>query len=445
LKLRDGGGLFSRPEWEWTVAGDEPNLALLKDTPAARFVETGKSSARIGSRFTVRIERRTWNVESEGGEIEIVLDEGEAVCGARRDPICEVELELKKGGARGLFELARKLGSEVPLRLGVRSKAERGYALAKSARGKTLSTKAEPLALSSGMDVAEAFAAIVQACLRHFRLNAPWVEAEREPGALHQARVAMRRLRSALTLFGPALRDSDFERLRQELRWFTDQLGEARNLDVFSARLPKRRGAEIGKAEEAVRAKLAAARSAAYDRVVEALRSQRLRTLILDLAEWAETGEWREAKEAGRPLDGFAQKQVAKRWRKVREAAPRLRSLDPEPLHRLRIDIKKLRYAIEFFSGLAQSKSEMKQRSDFIAALAVVQDELGAINDMETARALVSRLGFERPSEQRFAERLAESGGDPASHIEAAEPQISRLFKLTVGEGESAADGGLST
>jgi len=445
LKLRDSAGLFNRSEWEWTLPGEEPNLALLKETPAAEFVKSKKAQARIGPRFTVRIERRTWTIDRAGSEIEIVLDEGEAASGARIDPICEVELELRTGDERSLFGLARELGAEVPLQLGVRSKAERGYALLKPARRKGRSTKAEPLVLTSDMDVAKAFAAIVQACLRHFRLNAPWVEAERDSGALHQSRVAMRRLRSALTLFGPAVRDSDYERLRQELRWFTDQLGEARNIDVFAGRLPKRRGGKSAKPEVAVRATLAGARQVAYDRVVEALRSPRLRALILDLAEWAETGKWRKTAKARRPLEAFAHKQVAKRWKKVSEAGACLRSLEPEPLHRLRIDIKKLRYATEFLSGLAQTEAEAKRRADFIAALALAQDELGAINDMETARDLISRLGFKSRSEQRFAERLAGSAGDPQSHIDAAEPAFARLFELSDQGGEEAGGSGLSS
>src|SRR5688572_27892296 len=83
---------------------------------------------------------------------------------------------------------------------------------------------------------ARGFAAIAQSCLRHFRLNEPLIIKHREPDALHQARVAMRRLRSALSLFRPAVFDADFPGLREELRWFTGQLGHARNLDVLLLR-----------------------------------------------------------------------------------------------------------------------------------------------------------------------------------------------------------------
>ena len=85
---------------------------------------------------------------------------------------------------------------------------------------------------------------IANACIQHYRLNEPLVIATRDAAALHQTRVAMRRLRSAFTLFRPALHGAEYQRLRNELRWFTAQLGDARNLDVYlgAGPVPKRSG-----------------------------------------------------------------------------------------------------------------------------------------------------------------------------------------------------------
>ncbi|MGZ8998600.1 MAG: CYTH and CHAD domain-containing protein, partial [Allosphingosinicella sp.] len=356
---RGASTLLDRPEWEWKVEGGAPDFAALEPTPLARLMSPRKMGKSLAPRFEVRVERRKWTVRRAGSEIEVVLDEGEAMAGGRSEPLCEVELELKKGRESDLFDLARELGDVVPLRLGVRTKAERGYGLVGSPASRLgRSKKAEPLTLSAGMSVAEAFAAIVHTCLRHFRLNEDWIERERDPGALHQSRVAMRRLRSALTLFRPAVGGEEYERIREELRWFTGQLGEARNLDVFCARLPRRRGGKEPKAEKAVRAALSERRESAYDRAIEALGSARVRRLMLDLVAWVETGEWRSGGKAGRPIELFAAKQVARRWKRVRQAGSKLRTLNEEPLHRLRIDIKKLRYASEFFKGLASSEEE---------------------------------------------------------------------------------------
>ena len=129
---------------------------------------------------------------------------------------------------------ARRLSERVPVRLGVLTKAERGARLSAGKSRKV--TKSEAVDINSRMTVAEAFGVIVSACIKHYRLNEPLVIRDSKVEALHQARVAMRRLRSALTLFKPAIEDVEFEHLRQELRWFTGELGDARNIDVYSER-----------------------------------------------------------------------------------------------------------------------------------------------------------------------------------------------------------------
>src|SRR4030095_3700626 len=146
-------------------------------------------------------------------------------------------------------------------KLGVMSKAERGFALASGKFGKVV--KAEPVPLRADMNVAEGFATIVSACLRHFRLNESLVIEQREVEALHQTRVAMRRLRSAFTLFRPAISDEEFEDIRDELRWFTRELGAARNLDVYLERdIP-----------DGDRQRLELKREQAYDGVITAMDS----------------------------------------------------------------------------------------------------------------------------------------------------------------------------
>ena len=74
------------------------------------------------------------------------------------------------------------------------------------------------------MTVGQAFAAIVHECIRQFRLNQALIIAERDPDALHQARVAMRRLRTAFRYSG---RRSGRDRLaaQDELRDFLEPFG----------------------------------------------------------------------------------------------------------------------------------------------------------------------------------------------------------------------------
>jgi triphosphatase len=94
------------------------------------------------------------------------------------------------------------------------------------------SVKAEPVELDRQMSPITAFKAIAYSCLRHFRLNETIFATRQNAAALHQTRVALRRLRSACSLFKPIIRDTEATRLQDELKWLASVLGEARNIDV---------------------------------------------------------------------------------------------------------------------------------------------------------------------------------------------------------------------
>lgn len=122
------GGLSSRQEWEWQVPEpslDQSALAALPPFQNALAVKIAALRPTLSTDFT----RRSWQLAWQGSKIELVLDEGEIVCGTARAPICEVELELKAGDPEALWTLAAELASQVPLRPSDSSKASRGNAL----------------------------------------------------------------------------------------------------------------------------------------------------------------------------------------------------------------------------------------------------------------------------------------------------------------------------
>lgn len=128
-----GGGLSTRGEWEWKVAGDTLDLEGLKGLePIQALDET--LLTRLAPCFTTDFQREVWLVQSDGGEVEIALDEGEIRVGELSVTIREVELELKRGDARQLLELADGFAESVPLRPSDTSKAARGTALAEGWR-----------------------------------------------------------------------------------------------------------------------------------------------------------------------------------------------------------------------------------------------------------------------------------------------------------------------
>jgi triphosphatase len=411
-KPASAAGLFVRREWEREVAGPGLDKEALAKTPLGRLLDAagaGPLVRQVRSQFR----RTSWLVTHKGSRVEIVLDEGIVAGGGGEAPLCELELELKSGKPRALFALAQEIGAAVPLRLGVLSKAERGYALA----DKSLSepARAEPVALAAPLSEGEGFRAVAHACLRHYRLNEIVLLARRDADALHQARIALRRLRSALSLFRSTVRGKDYQEVREGLSWLSGQLGDARNVDVLIA------GAGFGP-DDPAHGRLAKARAKAYDRVEAALGSERVRALMLRLALWIEAGAWRFRERAGRELSGLATHQLERQWRQVRRHGARLGKVGADDRHRLRLDVKKLRYAAEFLAGLSgKKKAERARRDRFIAALKELQERLGDLNDAEAAEAMTAKLG---PGLRGSAERIrreAEAGDAVAAAQEALE------------------------
>jgi triphosphatase len=382
--LKQGEG-FSRQEQETTVAGAGLDLAM----PALKAALKPAARRRLEPRFTVTVRRRQRLVVHQGAEIELAIDEGEVAAAGQSRPISEVELELKSGDPAALFHLARQLSRTAPLYLSFESKSARGQALRDGREGRA--RKSDKAALKPGLSTAQAFQAVARDALGQIAANALLLREAGGADALHQLRVALRRLRSAISTFRPIVADDQAQAIKAELRWLTRACDEARDLDVFAndnARLEERsgRGDGLGPAVEA-------ARSAAHAKAGGAVASKRFRDLVLDATAWVETGAWLTAggkaeARRGRPARRFAQDALDRRWKRVARAGRHLAGLDDERRHRLRIAAKKLRYAVEAFGPLFEAKAIDR----FVARLKDLQDQLGALNDTVVAGRLVERL-----------------------------------------------------
>ncbi|PTQ09803.1 inorganic triphosphatase [Sphingomonas oleivorans] len=430
IKADAGGnaGLFDRAEWEVEIGGTEPDPRAIADTPLDHLAVPAWSLMPL---FSSEVERALWQIEEGDARIELAFDRGCVLALGVVEPFCELELELKEGEPATLFAWLDRLGDVGGMRLGVRSKADRGYALVEQGAG--AASKAGPVLLGITDTAGEAFATIVRACLRHFRLNEPLILAAADAEAVHQARVALRRLRSALSLFRPLLSDPESEKMRAELKWLAALLGEARNLDVLIGHI------DIVE----LKPRLDAARADVYDRVCVGLNSPRSRGLILDIARWAEAGDWRGTTDFDKaglrnlPVIRFAGQLLDRRRRKFRKAGRDIAGLDPAERHDLRIAAKKLRYAAEFFAGLYEDKRAKKRRRRFLAALDRIQTSLGELNDAETGRDIIADLARQDPDpliaqrlEALAAERFDPDAGKGISAAEAAFDDFARVKRF---------------
>jgi inorganic triphosphatase YgiF len=364
---------LSREEIEHPVASLEPDLARLAGTPLEGLARAGDLD---GLKPIIRstVSRTSWIVEVGGSRIQVDFDEGEMSAGGNSQRFDELELELLSGEPACLLTAAKMIADRVPVRIGVLTKAERGARITTGAFERI--TKAAPVAVVHGMTVAQAFEVMLHACLKHYRLNEPLVLNQRKKEALHQCRVAMRRLRAAFALFKSAIADVEYQYLREELRWFTGQLGDARNLDVYLER------DLAGSEREAVTAR----REQAYEQVIATMNSQRFRLLAIELVGWTAFGPWRSGKAARKPVEGYAASRLDRLWRGIADAGHHIAGLDEHDRHRLRIQVKKMRYAIEFLRGLYPDHASTEKR--FARAVADLQESLGKLNDLATARSL---------------------------------------------------------
>src|SRR4051812_6350129 len=264
-------GLFDRAEWEREIDGYGPDLAAAAGTALERVLSEDGVRAGLRPVFTIRVDRMTYPLEGPAWAAELTVDQGVVEAGERASALCELELELKQGRPTDLFAIARTLCAEVPARLGVRTKADRGYALVENKP--LMAAKAKDSGVAPGMTAAAAFQAIGRACLHQLLSNERVLRETRGPEAVHQMRVAMRRLRAAMSLFKAMLADERQDAIRSELRWIANVLGAARDLDVFMADVldPVRKKHPGEPGLEELAASFQARREQSYERALAAV------------------------------------------------------------------------------------------------------------------------------------------------------------------------------
>ena len=382
-------------------------MRFIRGTPLAHL-RTEKLRSALSPIFATKIRRVTRLLNVNGSRIEMALDEGSVRAGRKTELISEVELELKRGKVLDLFKLAKRIGSLTPAKLAFKSKSERGYELLADA---TVPARvAGEINLKSGMSTGKAFQVIGRSILRHVVDNKSAVRKGNSEG-VHQMRVGLRKLRAAISIFAELLDDGQTERIESEVIWMTGELGPARDLDVYIKTriepLRKLRPRKIGLREFA--GDVAIRRTSAFRKMKQAIDSPRYRSLIIDILQWIEAGEWlkRSKIRACRPVHRFAAKSLAQQCTKVLRKQKGVAEFDNRQRHKLRIRFKKLRYSCEFFGSLFDSRKMSNRRRRFIDCLADLQDNLGALNDISVhqkmATALVAERSFTQHPRRDFA------------------------------------------
>lgn len=384
LKLAAARGpAVRRSEWTVAIAGDAPDPSLFPAT-ARTAVNRLLGGAGLRAVATSRIERTVRRVRYRKSEVEIAFDSGTIETGGRVGDVCEIELELLRGNLADLLGLAARLPLGPDLYWSLMSKAARCHALASDSPA--LPVHARPIVFPRGATTGMGFQAIAGECLGQLLGNYRLVVGAADPEAVHQTRVAIRRLRAACSLFGDVIDDEDAPAFRAELKAVATGLSELRDLDVLTQRVHTAAIAR-GQDASALLQQFARRRDEIAQPVRTMLAGEAFQKLLFGLAIWIEAGLWcvQYKDTAALLVRTFAARELARRTRKLLRRSRNLPDMPIEERHALRIAIKKLRYATEFFASLFPDGDAGKRRRRTAKALSSLQESLGELNDLAVA------------------------------------------------------------
>jgi CHAD domain-containing protein len=361
------------------------------------------------------------------GKVAVTLLTGvlRAVAGERR--VCRVYLDGEPGA---VAPMARATAGTVRLGVPALTLAGEAYAMARPVRDARL----VPPELSPDLSVGDAFARILGHLADAILRDAPRAAAGEAPEPVHNMRVALRRLRSAITLFRRAVGCAELDEVIRALKSLAKNLGPARDWDVFTSGI----GARVSTmfADDKAVARLAARarrrRESAYAALRHYLEGAEFRQLGLTLAIVAASRPWEPAlppsddataadgapsdaatedgvatvgdtappaasapvvvERPARALAAFAVRALRKRHARLLAPGAEIGSLPTADLHAIRLDAKRMRYAAEFFAPLFPGRHTRR----FLRRLAALQERLGHLNDGAVAAALLAEIGQNR-------------------------------------------------
>ena len=214
--------------------------------------------------------------------------------------------------------------------------------------------------------------------------NIPGVKKDLDSEFLHDLRVAVRRMRSALTQIKGVLKQQDVDRFKSRLAWIGQATGPTRDMDVFLLEfdsyrccLPEQFRSDLDPLHEF----LEQHHQIEHGLMIKKINSPHFRVLVKELREFLEgLAITNTASEAGTPIAELANKRIFKMYRRVMKDGSAIVDDSPaEHLHDLRKECKKLRYLMEFFRCIYPEKKIRK----LIKSLKHLLDNLGNFQDLE--------------------------------------------------------------
>ena len=397
--LKAGKGLDSISREEDNIrlpdrSAAEPALDVSRHlrSPAGRRLQVllqrvqGESLQR---RFATDVRRQSQIQRTRRGFVELCFDEGIIQSEQRQLGLRELEIESIKGSPLAVLEAAAGYIKRYQLWIDLRSKAQRGHMLFED-RAFISPTKAGSIRLEAGANIDEALLAIFSDCRRQVMQNASQIAAEEGHGPehVHQIRVGLRRLRTAMKLFGQRLQA--IAHWDAQARSLATDLGASRDRDVLAESLwPRLRDIDAPLIELPSPTDLKSPRDLIRDKQCQLWFLEWLEhDMKLDLDRASNDNELGQMPAQDLLLE------VLQRWhRKCKKMSANFGQLSVDERHDLRKRMKRLRYGVEFVRSLLQEK----RLEHFLQVMAEAQDALGEYNDLHVAHALYKSHSAHQP------------------------------------------------
>jgi inorganic triphosphatase YgiF len=407
---RAAGGLHTHVEAERPAPGGR--LALNGPDPEGVMALIAEvcGDAPLAPVFETRVRRTVERLRAPaGGEVELAIDRGEIVAGEARAPVREAEFELASGEVDAVYDVARRLFTEGPVRFADANKATRGYRLARGEDEPPPRPRAAGLPGYEPDDTVESVAtAVFRDCLAQVSANMAIVADSEEIEGPHQLRVGLRRLRTAFGVFSPFLGEAAITPLSAEAGRLGRVVGALRDLDVLADEVVAA-AVDLGldaEARGALVAVLAERRRQTRADVRAALAAPAAVGFLFDLGRLIEARGWlapsdhAQTARLATPISEAAPAILDARRAKVMKRGRRIRKLDAEGLHALRKELKKLRYAADMLDPIYPGK----RVEAYVRALKQLQDIFGSLNDAAMAADYLAGAeapGHDSPAAQR--------------------------------------------
>jgi CHAD domain-containing protein len=386
LKELEGGddALRRRREISQPLDGQDVDSLLSASGPVAERVRDVAGSREVRPFLRIDTRRQVMQLDAEAdGGAEIALDETSISMDGDAPPahLSRVEVEVKRGEPSALQPIVEALRRECNLRATTVSKLETGllaHGLTPGGEPDLGPTEAHP-----AMTVAELGYAVLRRHLGVMLRNESGTRLGDDIEALHDMRVATRRMRAALRLFGAYL-PARFRSVNNDLRWVGRALGEVRDLDVQLEQMDEWSSGDRlldPAGMEQLTGMIESRRRVARRRMLRALDTRRYERFVGSFAELLRRGPSRRWRTGRVPALAVAPDLVERAHRKVRKPGDRIGpDSPPADYHALRIRCKRLRYALEFTRGLYG-----KPARSYIRRTVGLQDLLGLHQDSDVA------------------------------------------------------------